>query len=657
MMASPLTKSPNTAGKYAVALWFLCLTGLAGVAAYYQMFTGFSSYDDEGTILVTIKEYLGGMKLYNQISIPYGPVYYFYNWMVRTLSRTPVTHDAVRMSSLIPWLLTALASAWIVFRLTDSIVLASFTHLLTSVTLSTFFHSEPGHPQELCILLLVCLVASGLAASLPRWRLPGIALIGVLTAALLFVKVNIGVFAFLAASIAILAYSPKTRLSRLAFNSVAAASLLLPIVLMKSHFQDESAKLYAALVIASMIGALLVLYRSPRIPCFQFRDCWIALSSFALAFAGVILALKVEGVDLNAMLHALLLDSLTTYVTRGYWYVALSADPRWLVWIAAGLAAAIYFSWRAAQENQTGKEVPYLKLALCVFTIGALCFGIRPFWVVLPFCWLVLIKPAEGDASPGDFPRALLCTATILQALYAYPIAGSQLGFIQVLPIVVATTLCGDLLRERQQSFRLVPRWLPGAAKAMLLFIIAAAYLTTAGLERNFYNALPALQLPGAGRIHLYPVQARQYSWLVQNLNDHCDIFVGLPEVPSLHIWTGNNPVAGLEIDDWIFSASDQAQNTASAILSQHPGACAIYNPDLVEFWNRKHFDLNSLPLVQYIHENFKVVGGIGSFYLLARNERHLDIASPGLISHPFDPAKINEVWKSKGCIGKACTP
>ena len=44
--------------------------------------------------MVTVKQYLGGMKLYNQISVPYsGPVYYFYNWALRTLSATPVTHD------------------------------------------------------------------------------------------------------------------------------------------------------------------------------------------------------------------------------------------------------------------------------------------------------------------------------------------------------------------------------------------------------------------------------------------------------------------------------------------------------------------------------------------------------------------------------------
>ena len=180
------------------ALWCLFLTVLAGIAAYFRMFTGFNRYDDEGALMVTVKQYLGGMKLYNQIPFPYGPIYYFYNWALRKGTGTAVTHEAVRMSSLIPWLLTALVCAWIVYRFSDSLALAGVTHLLVYGTLAAFFHNEPGHPQELCILLLVCLAASGISISIPGWRSYGLILIGALTAALLLVKVNIGTFAFLA---------------------------------------------------------------------------------------------------------------------------------------------------------------------------------------------------------------------------------------------------------------------------------------------------------------------------------------------------------------------------------------------------------------------------------------------------------------------------
>jgi hypothetical protein len=654
-MTLPLIKHSGTPRKYTFTLWFVFLTALAGIGAYYRMFTEFGSYDDEGTLMIAVKQYLGGVKLYDQNALPYGPVYYFYNWAVRTLSGTAVTHDVVRMSSLIPWLLTSLVAAWIVFRFTGSLVLASATHLLTSLTLSAFFHNEPGHPQELCILLLVCMVASGILASLPRWRMLGMILLGTLTTALLLVKVNIGTFVFLAGSLAILAYSPKTKLSRVACYAVAAASVLLPVVLMKPHLQDEPTRMYAILVALSMIAALLVLFRLPRISYFQFRDSWIAFGSFAITFVGVILALKVDGIKLNAMLHALVLNSLATYVTRGVWYIALTAEHGWLPWILGGLAAAVFFSRGAAKGGQRVEEVHYLKLAFTIFALVALYFGMQPFKLVLPFCWLVLYGRPENAGASDTFPRTLLCVLTILQALYAYPIAGSQVSFIQVLPIIVVMTCLGDLLLWQQERLSVVPSLLIRAGALMLLLWVAASYLSVARNERRFYDSLPPLQLRGAGRIHLYPAQARDYSWLAQNLNDHCDIFVSFPELPSLHIWTGKDPLPGLDVDNWMLTSSDEQQIAAAEVLSEHPNACAIYNPDLVAFWDRTHQNWDSLPLARYLHENFKVVGATGKFYFLVRNERDLNIASP-VLKVPFNPSEINETWKSNGCIATGCS-
>ena len=146
--------------------------------------------------MLSVKQYLGGLKLYDQVWSGYGPIYYFYNWLLRSITATPVTHDVVRMSSLLPWLLTSLVCAWIVLRLTTSLVLASVAHFLTLYSLK-FFANEPGHPQEICILLLVCLVASGELVEL-RWRFLGEILLGALPAALLLTKVNLGIFAILA---------------------------------------------------------------------------------------------------------------------------------------------------------------------------------------------------------------------------------------------------------------------------------------------------------------------------------------------------------------------------------------------------------------------------------------------------------------------------
>jgi hypothetical protein len=590
------------------------------------MLTGFSKYDDEGTLMIVVKQYLGGAKLYDRTILPYGPVYYFYNWAVRTLSRTPVTHDMVRLSSLIPWLLTALVSAWIVLRLTDSLVLASATHFLTCLRLSAFFQSEPGHPQELCILLAVCLVASGIIAAMPNRRLLGMIMLGTLTAALLLVKVNIGVFAFLAGALALLSHSPKSRISRLAFHLVVAATLVLPIILMKSHLADEETRMYAVLVVASLTAVLLILYRRPRTTIFRFRDSWNAFGSFATIFVVIILALKATGVDLNSMLHALLLDSLSTYVTRGGWFVPLPADSAGLLWIAGALGAAVFFSGNTTDNGRREDLVCFLKLVLIIFTAEALYFRMPIYMLVLPYCWLVLFGHQDTVGEPDTFPRTLLCTFTIVVTLYAYPIAGSQMSFIQVLPVIVVMTCLGDLLRWQQKKLSVPPPVLRHAATWGILLWVAASYLAIARSERNFYESLPSLHLPGAERIHLYPAQLRDYRWLVKNLNDHCEMFVAFPELPSLHIWTGKDTLRGMDVDDWMLSASQGEQLAAVTVLSQRSNSCAIYNPDLENFWNTSHQNWDSLPLVRYLHENFKVVGTTGRFSLLVRNDRSLNI-------------------------------
>jgi hypothetical protein len=56
--------------------------------------------DDEGSLLAPIKQYLGGMKLYQEVFCFNGPVYYFYNFLLRTLTGTPVT---TMLPGSVPW--------------------------------------------------------------------------------------------------------------------------------------------------------------------------------------------------------------------------------------------------------------------------------------------------------------------------------------------------------------------------------------------------------------------------------------------------------------------------------------------------------------------------------------------------------------------------
>src|SRR5262245_64052464 len=65
-------------------------------AAYYGMFSGFQDYDDEGYLLISLRDYARGGVLYDQVYTQYGPAYYQLLTAVFGLFGLPFTHTAGR---------------------------------------------------------------------------------------------------------------------------------------------------------------------------------------------------------------------------------------------------------------------------------------------------------------------------------------------------------------------------------------------------------------------------------------------------------------------------------------------------------------------------------------------------------------------------------
>src|SRR5262249_31531350 len=143
---------------------------------------------------------------------------------------------------------------------------------------------------------------------------------------------------------------------------------------------------------------------------------------------------------------------------------------RWYLWIIAGLIMAAYFAWSPSERRRTVGYLQILKLVLGFLTAIILIFKasplgalpetrglVPPFFVLVPpLCWLVLYGHPENGRDQHVFPRTLLCTLAVLQLLYAYPIAGSQFAFVQILPTIVVMICMGDCLswlRTRSRCF------------------------------------------------------------------------------------------------------------------------------------------------------------------------------------------------------------
>jgi hypothetical protein len=608
-------------------LWLLLLSCVATIPAYFGMFTGFSAWDDEGSMMISVRSYLAGYRLYDEIFSAYGPVYYIYNAIVRNLSGVAFDHDSVRITSVILMVTCPFISAWIVLRLTDSVLVASLAHILSFVFLG-FFNNEPGHPQELAILLLLGLNASSLLASRPGRAWIAMILVGATTAGLVLIKINIGIFAVLAVALAVWCQSPATIPVRIAGIVGVAGALILPSALMLQHFEDNFARLYCLVITISIANLIVGLIGAGKTISLAVRDSWIAVASFVVVLVTVLLVMMLQGVSAYSLLYFNVLFHLKISILSNLWYSPLVLQWAWVPWALGGLLVAIVVTRSA--------ETEYRLIAMAKLAFGAGALLIAAVWrdsnhlvgFVAPYAWLVLYVPSEEARRREGLSRSLLAATTVLQTLYAFPIAGSQASFIRVLLVVIAAVCAGDLLRDWRgtsvpTAFHSLTR---SAAVAVLSSVVLAYFALAWGKYRAYAKEVP-LALPGAERIHVSSRQAEDYQWLTGMLKSHCDVFIGMPDLPSLYFWTDVPPATMLNIDAWMISLNDEQQKTIISALADHPNACVFFNPNLFDFWIRRPIDTDKLPLVHYIRENFKTIAVHDNYFFMVRRERDTNLS------------------------------
>jgi len=639
---------------YGIVYLFL-ITCVASIAAYYEIFGWVVNFwDDEGTMIWRVKQYRAGLKLYDQIYSSYGPVYFLYNGFVRSISRTAVTYDSTRMTTVVVWVACALIAALIVLRFTKSLVLATVAHLYIFANLAFFGH-EPGHPQELCMLLLLGLVASGLLVGRPGHRAIAMILAGVITAALLLIKMNVGVFMVLGVALAILFQLPSTVFSRVGKVAAAGAALMLPLMLMTAHLDDSRTRVFCFEVTASIAALLPGLIYAGQSDSLRLRDGWTAALSFVGMVAIVWLAALAQGISSSGMFNALVWANLRVNVLQRSWYYPLEMAPIWVPWAVGGLAAALCFD-RAVRREPRQTRVLLARFKLIFGVLVLLLAAVRPGLptytrialtlmpgFVTPYCWLLLYAPSPETESQS-FPRILLSAIAVLQTLVAYPLAGSQAFFTRSILTIVGVVAIGDFLAAlapslAKNSIDLRPA-MRAAAITVLLFL-PFKYMMLANQDRRTYQSRLSLAFPGAKRIHVPETQARAYQWLVQNIQDRCDIVMGMPGFLSLNLWSATTTPSLASAGDWMDGLDNQQQSEVVSTLSRYPGACIIYSPDLINATPVQR-DMNALPLARYILGNFKPVGAVEMsfakrdmglrqvrYYFMVRNDRNLVLAPP----------------------------
>jgi hypothetical protein len=175
--------------------------------------------------MLSVRHVLDGHRLYDEVRVAYGPSYYLEKWLVHGALDVPLTHAAVRSTTAASRLTTAMLAAVTPAGLTRNLPLGALTFLLVHHSPRRLL-DEPGHPQELGVLLAMALPLCGVAAR----RRPALSLFGLgcLVAALFMVKINLGAFGGMAVVSALAATMGSNALRPVLRAGSVLAALVLP---------------------------------------------------------------------------------------------------------------------------------------------------------------------------------------------------------------------------------------------------------------------------------------------------------------------------------------------------------------------------------------------------------------------------------------------
>jgi hypothetical protein len=410
-------------------LWAAALALVAASATYalYQLFSSFRFYDDEGYLLLAVRYLLRGHRLYDEVSTPYGPFYFAYEYLLHAVLGIPLTHTATRWITLAHWLAVALLCALVVRRITGSTLWALVAYAASTLALR-MLANEPGHPQELCALLVV---AIPLVVRDERWSAqPGrLIALGVLSGLAAQVKVNVGLYCLAACATLLVRDAPRSALRTGLAALVAISAAIAPLLVMRSSLATPGCAAYAVVASIGIAAATIaVLGRSGGTRPVWRTGGWFAVGFAVASFASFAFVMA-RGSTIGGFV-----DALVVYARSHMDYPSMC--PRrhlaHLPLAAGSCALALLAAWGL----QRGRFVEgILVVAKAGFAVVALTNLPRlgptqaTLLALAPWTWLWAMAPATTPESRDRTAvRGAVALLAAWQVLLPYPVAGTQVA-------------------------------------------------------------------------------------------------------------------------------------------------------------------------------------------------------------------------------------
>ncbi|HWA09850.1 MAG TPA: hypothetical protein VG838_10400 [Opitutaceae bacterium] len=618
-------------------------TALAGLAValasagFWLLFSTFLVYDDEGYVLLSLRNFSLHGGLYDRVYSQYGPfIYLLYDGLHRALGFA-FTNTSGRWITLVNWFGTAALCATVVARQTRSTLWTAFT-LAGVFTYLWVMINEPVHPGGL-LALLVTLGAWLGAEAWDARRFERFAAVAALVgAALAFTKINVGVF-FLGAAFAWLALN--TALPRAAHALawlVAAGCAVLPFGLMHSLFDAPWVRLFA-LVFTGAALALILAGRRAAQPVATLRTwAWFAGALFA-GLALIAAAALARGTSPRGLLDGVILEPMKH---PGVYFFAMNwrAGTGALALVSLAVAAAslradrpLPVSFRhfvAAARLAAGAVFLCAPLQIIPTSLAAwgMCYGVT-------LAWLFAL-PLRDDGR-GAAVRTWLALVLVFQFLHAYPVAGTQINwgtFLWVPLLALGLEEAAPVWRQWCGAWTRTA--VLGGSLAIAAVTVVMPYQLIRIGHSHYTNDQP-LRVPGAENIRpgndiVYAVRIMR-----ENLLAHADLLFSFPGLYSANLWTGLPTPTLTNATHWFSLLPPVRQREIVDRLAADPRSALLVERDVLDYLAKTGF-FPAGPLHDWLMANYERSFAIDGYELWLRRGRRIAPLSTARLSPAGGP-------------------
>lgn len=627
-LADPLVRSAVVYSLVALA---------AAAAAYFTLFSQFAPYDDEGTLLVTLKAFVHGETLYRNVYSEYGPFYYELFGGLFALTGKAVTTDASRTIVVFVWVASSLLFGISAHRLTKSLALG-VVGMGAAFSALSVLAGEPMHPQGLCVLLFAAVALLLVFGPGGRAGWMGCACGGLL-GALLMTKVNLGAFAIAGIALAAVLVVPSLNRRRWFAWLVAVAYLALPFAMMARSLNEGWVR--ELILIETLAMAALVVSAWWQPAARDEEDAvagrWLlgAIVGAIAAVVAILIAIVLTGPSLSDVYDGVIVQAIRV---RDVLITPLLLPGAGVDWAVGSLAVAVLVArlrpsagreptlWPGLLRAGTGLVI--LLVAAHIVPIAFNPGSQNPILLPVLLAWVAAVPPLGAvETTYKRFLRVALPAMAIAEVLQVYPVAGSQMSIAAATFVPVGALCLADALTSLRawgasRDVRVVGRL--ATAVAVVTVALAAQFMLDSMLRPAvnsavaYYRDLKPLPFKGATALRLAPTEVSAYSGVVNLLHRYrCTNFIGYPNIDSFYLWSGIEAPPPAAPGAWINALDDEEQRRIVREMKATPRPCAIRNYTRAEAWTRSSTPPPGHPLVNYIFNDFEVVTEVGDFQFL----------------------------------------